>query len=147
MITETATVIGVEGDEITVEAAIKSTCSSCQAQNDCGTGAISRALAPKTQQLTLRSPIPVYVGQSVTVGVPEAGVLSASAWLYLLPLFTFVGTLLLSTLVLPKVGLTHELWGILPSVGLTYFTYSAIARKLKRLDKGKFQPVLLGAIR
>ena len=143
MITETARVIAVEGDKITVEAAIKSTCNSCQAQSDCGTGVVSRALAPKTQQLTLHSPMPVHVGQSVTVGVPEAGVLSASAWLYLVPLFMFIIVVSVSNATLPLLGLTHELWGLIPSIGITLLTYFFISKKLKRLDSGKFQPVLL----
>jgi sigma-E factor negative regulatory protein RseC len=146
MITETARVVAVEGDLITVEATIKSTCSSCQAQSDCGTGAISRALAPKTQQLTLRSPIPVTIGQDVTVGVPEEGVLSASAWLYLLPLTVFIAVFAFGNATLSSIGLSHELWGVLPAVAFTFVTYKAIAFKLKRLDKGKFQPVLLNTI-
>jgi len=52
MIRETATVVAVNGDTVTVEAAIKSTCNACQAQSDCGTGVISRALAPKTPPVT-----------------------------------------------------------------------------------------------
>ncbi|MEC8377515.1 MAG: SoxR reducing system RseC family protein, partial [Pseudomonadota bacterium] len=72
MIKETATVVAVDGDKVTVEAAIKSTCNSCQAQSDCGTGVVSRALAPKTQYLTLNTPMTVQVGQQVTVGIPEA---------------------------------------------------------------------------
>jgi positive regulator of sigma E activity len=38
MIKETATVVAVDGDVVTVEAAIKSTCNACQAQSDCTTG-------------------------------------------------------------------------------------------------------------
>ncbi|MDO6566186.1 SoxR reducing system RseC family protein [Alteromonas sp. 1_MG-2023] len=146
MITETARVVAVDGDLITVEAAIKSTCSSCQAQSDCGTGAISRALAPKTQQLTLRSPMPVTIGQDVTVGVPEEGVLSASAWLYLLPLLIFIAIFAFANATLPSIGLNHELWGLIPSIALTLITYKAIAFRLKRLDRGKFQPVLLNTV-
>jgi len=143
MITETAKVIAVEGDKITVEAAIKSTCSACQVQSDCGTGVVSRALAPKTQQLTLHSPMPVVVGQSVTVGVPEAGILSASAWLYLVPLLMFIAVISISNATLPLLGLTHELWGMIPALGGTIVTYFFISKRLKRLDRGKFQPVLL----
>ena len=76
MIKETATVVAIDGDKVTVEAAIKSTCSACSAQEDCGTGVISRALAPKTQQLVLRTPMSVRLGQQVTVGIPEAGILA-----------------------------------------------------------------------
>ena len=90
MIKETATVVAVDGDFITVEAAIKTTCSSCQAQSDCGSGVISRALSPRTQQLSLRSPVPCKVGDTVRIGVPEAGVVAASLWLYVVPLIVLV---------------------------------------------------------
>lgn len=146
MIKETARVVAIDGDLITVEAAIKSTCSSCQAQSDCGTGAISRALAPKTQQLTLRSPLPVSVGQQVSVGVPEAGVLSASAWLYLIPLLVFISAMLALSKGLPQVGLTHELWPLIPAVLVTWKTYRLVAKRLQRRDQGKYQTVLLAAI-
>ena len=128
MIRETATVVAVNGDTVTVEAAIKSTCNACQAQSDCGTGVISRALAPKTQQLTLRTPMPVRVGQEVTVGIPEAGILSASV----------------SISLLSSNGFTHELWAMLPSGLVTFFTYKLIAYKLRRVERTKYQPVLLG---
>jgi len=145
MIEESATVVAVDGDSVTVESAIKSTCSSCQAQSDCGTGAISRALAPKMQRLTLSTPMTVSVGQSVTIGVPEAGVLSASAWLYLLPLFMFIGSFSLASYFLPTIGLTHELWGILPSTIATVLVYRYTAKKLQRVESAKYRPVLLKA--
>jgi sigma-E factor negative regulatory protein RseC len=143
MIREKATVVAIEGDSITVEAAIKSTCNSCQAQSDCGTGLVSRALAPRTQQLTLRSPMSVKLGQEVTVGIPEAGILSASAWLYLMPLISFILSFILASFYLPTLGLTQELWALLPSVTVTFLVYKVISRKLLVAESGKYQPVLL----
>lgn len=144
MIKETATVVAVDGDTVTVEAAIKSTCNACQAQSDCGTGVISRAIAPKTQQLTLRTPMPVRVGQQVTVGIPEAGILSASAFLYLLPLIAFIGAYSVFISLLSSTGLSHELWALGPSALVTFITYKLIAYKLHRVERTKYQPVLLG---
>ncbi|WP_338518141.1 SoxR reducing system RseC family protein [Alteromonas gracilis] len=146
MIREKATVVAIEGDSITVEAAIKSTCNSCQAQSDCGTGLVSRALAPRTQQLTLRSPMSVKLGQEVTVGIPEAGILSASAWLYLMPLTSFILAFILASLYLPTLGLTQELWALLPSVTITFLVYKVISRKLQVTESGKYQPVLLESL-
>jgi len=143
MIKETATVVAVDGDKVTVEAAIKSTCNSCQAQSDCGTGVVSRALAPKTQYLTLNTPMAVQVGQQVTVGIPEAGVLSASAWLYLLPLFTFIVAFFTISEALLMVEIRHELAALLPTVAITYCVYRFIASKLSKIESSKYQPVLL----
>lgn len=146
MIKETATVIAVDGDNIVVEAAIKTTCSSCQAQADCGSGVISRALSPKTQQLTLQSPVPCQVGQLVTIGVPEAGVVSASLWLYVVPLLVLVCSAIGLQTVLPSLGLHNELWQLFGSLGLTFLSFIVISGHLKRLDQSRFQPVLLTAI-
>lgn len=146
MITETATVIAVNGDRVTVEAAIKTTCSTCQAQSDCGTGAISRAIAPKTQQLTLHSPVPVRVGDSVSVGIPEAGIVSASALLYVVPLLVFVLSAALFTAVLPALGLASELWVLAGATLCTLAGFVVISGFLKKMDGARFQPVLLSKI-
>ena len=143
MIRETATVVAIDGDSVTVEAAIKSTCNACEAQSDCGTGVISRAIAPKTQQLTLRTPMPVRIGQKVTVGIPEAGILSASAWLYLLPLVAFIAAYAGAETLLSQSGVVHELWAMVPSAVITYAVYRLIAYKLRRIEGVKYQPVLL----
>ncbi len=143
MIVESATVIDVKGDVVTVQAAIKTTCNGCQANDDCGTGVISRALAPKSQQLTLKTPTPVKVGDVVKIGVPEKGVLTASAWLYLLPLTVFLLTALLFNFILPVVGFTNELWVLLASSIVTFVGFLLSSRHLKSIETAKFQPVIL----
>ncbi|MBD3587310.1 SoxR reducing system RseC family protein [Salinimonas sp. HHU 13199] len=146
MITETATVLAVDGDKVTLEAAIKSTCSTCQAQSDCGSGVISRALAPRMQQITLTSPVPVKVGDQVKVGIPEAGILGASLWLYLMPLLLFV----ISAGVLHSVFSSSSTWGelitIAGSVATTSVGFVMISGHLKRGDQTRFTPVLLSVI-
>lgn len=142
MITETAKVVAVEGDWVTVEAAIKTTCSSCQAQSDCGTGAISRAIAPKSQQLTLRTPFPVKVGDEVKVGIPEVGLVAASAWLYLAPLLIFITSALLFSQLFAGSG---EGWVVLASALTMVAGFVAVSRFIKRLDNTRFQPVILAS--
>ncbi|WP_018982982.1 SoxR reducing system RseC family protein [Salinimonas chungwhensis] len=147
MITETATVVGAEGDKITLEAAIKSTCSTCQAQSDCGSGVISRALAPRLQQITVHSPMPVKVGDKVKVGIPEAGLLGASMWLYMVPLVVLlVSAAVLHALTANMQGI-GELITIFGSGLVTFVGFVAISRRLKRVDQTKFKPVLLGVVK
>ncbi len=143
MIVESATVIHVQGDTVTVAAAIKTTCNGCQANDDCGTGVVSRALAPKTQQLTLKTPTPVKVGDIVKIGVPEVGILAASAWLYLLPLVVFLLSALMFNFLLPALGLTSELWVLLASGTVTLVGFLLTSRHLKSIETAKFQPVIL----
>lgn len=145
MIKESATVIAVDGDTVTVEAAIKTTCSSCQVQSDCGSGVISRALSPRTQQLTLRSPVPCRVGDTVNIGVPEAGVVAASLWLYVVPLVVLVVSAIAAGQWLPLVGLESELWTLGTSLLLTCASFVVISGHLKKIDQTRFQPVILSA--
>ena len=147
MITETATVIGVNEDHITLEAAIKSTCSTCHAQSDCGSGVISRAIAPKLQHITVQSPMTVRVGDKVQVGIPEAGLLGASMWLYMAPLVVLLlsaGTLHTLTSHMQAMG---ELITVAGSVTATLIGFVAISRHLKQVDQQQFKPVLLSVIK
>ncbi|GGW85994.1 SoxR reducing system RseC family protein [Alteromonas halophila] len=146
MITERATVVAVNDDSVVVEAAIKTTCNGCQAQSDCGTGAIATAFAPKVQRLTLRSPVPVEIGDEVSVGIPEAGMLSASALLYVVPLLALIGSALLLDSWLSLAGAVHDLSVFAGSVLVTFLTYIVISARIKKLDTQRFQPVLIGRI-
>ena len=91
MITETATVVSVEGDSITVSASVKTGCSQCQVSENCGTSAVAKAFTPRQQLLTLRSPMPVRIGDSVVIGIPEQKILLASWLVYIVPLLTLIG--------------------------------------------------------
>ena len=141
MIEETATVISVDGDRIVVEAAVKSTCSGCHVKSDCGTGAIARVFSSKTQRLELASPIPVNKGDSVVIGISENGVVFASWLLYLLPILV----LLLSLLVFSHFSNNslHELLVFVLAIIPTWGCFLMVAKYCKRIEKGRFQPVLL----
>ena len=146
MITERATVVAVEGDKVTVEAAIKTTCNGCQAQSDCGSGAIATAFAPKVQRLELTSPLPVKVGDEVSVGIPEAGVLSASALLYIVPLLVLISSALALDSLLPTIGLVTELGVFIGSISATFVSYIVLSGRIKKLDTQRFQPVLINRL-
>ena len=143
MIKEQATVIAVNGDEVTVAAQVVSTCNACQAQSDCGTGTIAKALTPKMNELTLRTPVAVKIGQQVTIGVPERGIVTASALLYILPLLFFIGSLVVCQLLLRETLLHHELVHLIMAGALTYVFYRQLAMYLRKLDARQFQPVIL----
>lgn len=143
MITETATVVAVNQDRVTVEAAIKSTCSSCQAQSDCGSGVISRAMAPKVQHLEIETPMSVKVGDTVQVGIPEAGLLSASVWLYLVPLLVFLGSAAGLTQLQTWLNIGHELLVVAGASLITLGAFVGVSGHLKKADKSRFRPVLL----
>lgn len=146
MITETARVVAIKDDCITVEAAIKSTCSTCQAQSDCGSGVISRAMAPKVQHLVIESPMSVRIGDTVKVGIPETGLLSASVWLYLVPLLVFIFASVGLTQFLVWVNFSHELLVVAGAMLITLAAFVGISGHLKKADKRRFRPVILSIL-
>lgn len=141
MIIEQARVVKIEGEWVLLEAAVRSTCGSCQAQNNCGTGTVAKAFAGKTQQIEMRTSTPLRVGDIVTLGIPEKRILFASALLYLLPLLVFMLSSLAANLLL---GADSAEWTVLCfSLFTTLISLILLSRRIKRWDKGHFEPVIL----
>jgi sigma-E factor negative regulatory protein RseC len=128
---------------VLVETQIKSTCGSCEAQSNCGTGAIAKVFASKRETLRFRLNEIVEVGQKVSLGIPEENLLKASAMVYCLPLFALVLSALVGQSILPLVGLIAEGWLILFSAFSSYFTFRYVRRFLSRSDQGDFHPRIL----
>jgi len=128
---------------ILVETQIKSTCGSCEAQSNCGTGAIAKVFATKRETLRFRLNEIVEVGQKVSLGIPEENLLKASAMVYCLPLFSLVLSALAGQTILPLLGLMAEGWLILFSATCTYLTFRFVRRFLSRSDEGEFHPRIL----
>ena len=143
MIEEIGVVTAVGNGRISVQTQIKSTCSACVAESDCGTGVVAKAFAPKTDELTLECSQPVEVGQSVKLGIPESSVLSASALVYLVPLLVLLATALAGPTLVASFGLTSELWIVLLCAASTTGCFMLIRRWLGRSDNTQYQPQLL----
>lgn len=138
MITETATVTAIDGDIITVSASVKTGCSQCQVSDDCGTSAVAKAFTQKSQFLTLRSPVPVTVGEQVVIGIPEQRILLASWLLYIVPLIT-----LISSMLVLNQWQWHELASFTVSVLFSTASLWWVSRYFKQQSKGRFEPVLI----
>ena len=96
MIEENARVTAVNGNSnITVISEIKSTCSSCQQVDTCGSGQVAKAFPTKHLALTLSCHLPVAVGDKVVLGLSEKMLLSSAWQVYCWPL---LGLFLLSFL-------------------------------------------------
>ena len=128
---------------VLVETQIKSTCGSCEAQSNCGTGAIAKVFASKRETLRFRLNEMVEIGQKVSLGIPEENLLKASALVYCLPLLALVLSALVGQSILPLIGLIVEGWLILFSAFSTYFTFRFVRRFLSRSDQGDFHPRIL----
>ncbi len=128
---------------VLVETQIKSTCGSCEAQSNCGTGAIAKVFASKRETLSFRLNELVEVGQKVSLGIPEENLLKASAIVYCLPLFTLVLSAVIGQSILPLAGLMAEGWLILFSALNTYITFRFVRGFLSNSDQGDFHPRIL----
>ncbi|TRY30853.1 SoxR reducing system RseC family protein [Aliiglaciecola sp. M165] len=146
MIEEIGVITAVDKDHIWVETQIKTTCGSCQAQDNCGTGVVAKAFAPKKDKLILRCKQAAKVGQRVKLGIEENHLLGASALVYLLPLIMLIATAVSAQNLFPAWGLEHELWVIAVSFVVTAFTFAWIRAKAKNSDDHRLQPKLLAIL-
>ena len=143
MIEEIGTITAVDDDHIWVETQIKTTCSGCEANDDCGTGVVAKAFAPKTDKLIFRCHQKAKVGQKVKLGIPEQALLSASALVYMLPLLILVASVLLAQSLLPLWGLDHEGFVILAALVTTSLAFLWVRNKVSRDKNHNYQPRLL----
>lgn len=115
MIEEKALVVGIENDYVQVESTVKSTCSSCQQVNDCGSGQVAKALPKRALKLQFKNDFNLIVGDSILIGIPEKNLL-ASAWqVYLLPLIGLISFAGIGQLLSSSFSLNHELITIILS--------------------------------
>lgn len=90
MLEEIATVMKSQSDGVWLKTQSVSSCNACQANNDCGTGVVAKALTPRENLFFVKSPLQLLEGQKVKIAVSEHHLLSAAALLYLLPLFCLI---------------------------------------------------------
>ncbi|MCW9089232.1 MAG: SoxR reducing system RseC family protein [Gammaproteobacteria bacterium] len=107
MIEETAHVVAVEGDHAWVESERRSSCGGCAAKG-CGTGALSKVLGAKKQQIKVRNPVAAGVGDSVVLGIEEKVLLQGSLMVYILPLVLMLAGGLLGEVLAPQWGVGSE---------------------------------------
>jgi len=140
MIEEMGKVVAIEPGYAWIETQVKTTCGSCVAQDNCGTGVVAKAFTPKADHVKIAVPDKINVGQSVKIGIPEQQLLSASAMLYIVPLIALIITTATGHLLLSL----SEPFVIVLSFTATLFAYWAVSRQLKS-QSNHYLPVFLGA--
>ena len=150
MIEEVGTVIDVqmrhEHQFIKIATQVKSTCGSCHAKDNCGTGVIARALANKRDALWLPCEEPVAIGQDVKLGIPESLLLSASLLVYMLPLLAMIIVATTSTLLLSSYSIEGEGWVILSSMVAAVVSFLGVKHYISGSTKTQFEPHLLAVL-
>lgn len=143
MIEETAHVVETEGEFAWVETERRSSCGSCSVKG-CGTGALSKILGKRSQQLKVRNPIDAKPGDEVILGIREEDLLKGSLAVYIVPLLAMLAGALLGEGLAPQWGSDNEVlslfFGLLGfAAGLLWLHY--FNRRLSR--NGSFMAVIL----
>ncbi|MCG6862687.1 MAG: SoxR reducing system RseC family protein [Chromatiaceae bacterium] len=86
MIEENARVVAVAPGYAWVETGRRSACASCAASTHCGTSAVAKLFATRTNRFEVSDGIGVEVDDRVVIGIAEGTLTRASLLAYLLPL-------------------------------------------------------------
>lgn len=113
MIEESATVVAIAQNNITVTSELKSACSGCQQVDNCGSGQVAKAFPQKQLTLTVKSTLPVKLGDNVILGLNESALLSSAWQVYLWPLIGLILASWLGQWLLNQGVLSHELFAII----------------------------------
>lgn len=141
---ELGTVVKVEHDLIEVISEIKSACSGCQQVDNCGSGQVAKAFPTKNLTLTLRSQLPIKVGDTVVLSVPE-GCVTESAWqVYIYPLVGLIACSGLGQYLVNHQILSHELFALGLGIIGGYLGFLTAKNKQSTIEsKGKLTPKIL----
>lgn len=90
MIEETGIVVAVAGGLVEVETRRQGACGSCSVSGACGTSLVARYLGRRPLRLLALNSAGATQGETVIVGVPEDGLVSASLAAYLVPLLGLI---------------------------------------------------------
>jgi len=121
-----AIVIATTPGLVVVETQRLSACSGCGVAGQCSTAALHRLIGRPDDRLELASTREFDIGQSVTLTIPEAGLLLAAALTYLLPLAGLIVAALLAAVIDGSETAT------LPAAGLGLAAGVLVARKLTK---------------
>ena len=110
MIEESARVIAIDGNQLLLEAEIKTTCQSCSAKKGCGTGVLAEHVGRKMTHFQVENTLDARVGDEVIVGLSEQAMLNGSLLVYLFPLLSMIIAALLADALLNPAWLSA--WGL-----------------------------------
>ncbi len=85
IVTETAEVVAVEGENAWVETRRKAVCDACTVQKGCGSGIISRMFRKRTR-IRVPNTLGARIGEQVVIGIEDSALVRASLAVYLMPL-------------------------------------------------------------
>lgn len=132
MIEQVATVRKLGSGGVWLETTPVTTCNSCAASDDCGTGIVAKTFTPKRSQFFLVTDTALLPGQKVRIGTTEQRLLLAAFSLYLLPLVLMLSGVVAVSWWFPAVA---EWWLIGTALGLLWAGYRLAAKLSKGLER------------
>lgn len=100
MSVESGRVVGIEEHHLWIETISQSSCSRCVAQKGCGQGLLNRYASGRRNHLKVAmggfSRQDFHLDDQVDISLPDHRLLGAALVVYLLPLFSMMGVMLLA---------------------------------------------------
>lgn len=90
MMKEQAMVTGLDGCWAIVQMQRKNTCSHCELNKGCGTGAIGKLLGHRSKPIRIKNEYALAPGDNIVLGLPDRVFLKASLLIYGLPLLGLI---------------------------------------------------------
>lgn len=138
MAIERALVLEVNGDQALIQTQRRSACQSCQLENSCGQGLVSKMSSERSMKLWLDNNLGAQTGQTVTIAIPDEGLLQASVLMFVIPLLLMV---LVAGFAMQLVGgdLSAIVGGV---IGLLSGFMIARQKSASMQDDARFKPVM-----
>ncbi|MDX1677485.1 SoxR reducing system RseC family protein [Arsukibacterium sp.] len=95
MIEQIATVVAVEPAGVWLTTTPVTTCQSCHASDDCGTGIVAKTMTPRQNRFFIRTELSLLPGEQVTVAMAGQQLVTIALLVYLLPLLLMMASALL----------------------------------------------------
>lgn len=135
IVTETAEVVAVEGENAWVETQRKAVCDACAVQKGCGSGIISRMFS-KRARILVPNTLGARTGDQVVIGIEDSALVRVSLAVYLMPLVwmllgALAGQMIANTLEWTRVEGATALFGVL-GLGAGYMWLRRYARNTAR---------------
>lgn len=154
MIEENATVVSIHlaanetadyivSNKITVESAIKSSCSGCKQVDNCGSGQVAKAFPQPKLRLDLYTDLPVKIGDTVVIGLSDKHLLLSAWQVYFWPLLGLAIASVLGQWFVENEIFSHELIAIAFGVFGGYLGFCLARYQQKR---GKYCDLLIPRI-
>lgn len=142
MIVETAQVVQVQGRYALVRTERRTACERCAVNKGCGTSVLSRVLGRRWSELKVLNTPGARVGDTVNIGVGEAGLLKSALVIYATPLAGIAASALTGTLLFGP-SLSEPAAVALGAVGFVAGLLLARRFSARAADNPEYHPVVL----